>query len=467
MTTNRVLMFEFNELVPSIMSRFMDEGAVPNFKSLYDSADIFTTDAGTTDPDLLEPWVQWVDVHTGVDYDEHGIRQLSEGPKYTGKRIWDVVFDAGRPAWVCGSMNVHCASAPRGCVLPDPWSGETAPFPAELAPFYEFVKANVQEHTSKKPRFDRAAMLAFTRFMIGHGLSASTAWAIASQLVAERFGNSRWKRATILDRLQADVFEHYYRRERPAFATFFINSCAFMQHRYWRNYDPTPFTLKPSDKDQRDYGSAVLFGYQQLDAIVGRLVRMAGPEATVVFATALSQQPHLLHEETGGKLCYRPHDYAAFLTALGISGWKTVEPVMVGEFHVRFGDAQAAAQALARLNSLVIDGAPAFSSYVDGDSVFSGCIVRHKIGENGQLESAGSNERWPFYELLFQIDLVKSGRHHPDGMLWIKTPGGHHRVHAEKVSLCDIAPTVLSILGLPSPPEMRGNVLVESNRVAV
>jgi bisphosphoglycerate-independent phosphoglycerate mutase (AlkP superfamily) len=52
-------------------------------------------------------------------------------------------------------------------------------------------------------------------------------------------------------------------------------------------------------------------------------------------------------------------------------------------------------------------------------------------------------------------------------MLWIKSPRGMHKVHSEKVSLCDIAPTVLSTLGLPSPPEMRGNVLVESSRVAV
>jgi len=194
---------------------------------------------------------------------------------------------------------------------------------------------------------------------------------------------------------------------------------------------------------------------------------VAGPEATVIFSTALSQQPHLLHEETGGKLCYRPHDYAQFLKAIGISGFKGVEPVMVGEFHVRFDDPQAAARALARLNSLTVDGAPAFSSYSDGGSVFTGCVVRHKIGQEARIESSGTNEKWRFFDLLFQIDLVKSGRHHPDGMLWIKTPGGRHKVHAEKVSLCDIAPTVLSILGLPTPPEMRGNVLVGSHPVAV
>src|SRR5262245_59699330 len=113
-----VLLQEFNELIPSIMERFMKEGHVPNFRALYESSEIFTTDAGTVDPKYLEPWVQYVTVHTVVDHDVHGILQLSEGDKYPGKRIWDVVFDAGLAAWICGSMNVHCSSPPRGAVLP-------------------------------------------------------------------------------------------------------------------------------------------------------------------------------------------------------------------------------------------------------------------------------------------------------------------------------------------------------------
>src|SRR5579864_1862646 len=126
-----VLLLEFNELVPSIMERFMKEGHIPHFRALYESSDVFTTDAATTDPQHLEPWVQWVTIHAGVDHDEHGILQLSEGHKYSGKRVWDVVFDAGLAAWICGSMNVHCSSDVRGCVLPDPWSGgATAPVPA-------------------------------------------------------------------------------------------------------------------------------------------------------------------------------------------------------------------------------------------------------------------------------------------------------------------------------------------------
>lgn len=461
-----MLLLEFNELVPSVMQRFMNEGRIPSFQALYRSSEVFTTDAGTTDPKYLEPWIQWVTVHTGVDYDEHGVLELSEGGLYRGKRIWDVVFDAGLPAWICGSMNAHCQGAARGCVLPDPWNAGTTVAPAELEPFYQFVKSNVQEHTSKNGGKQGSSLASFGRFMLQHGLSLPTVAAIVRQLARERFGNHRWRRATILDRLQADVFEHYYRRVKPAFSTFFINSCAFLQHRYWRNYDPSSFTIKPSEKDQRDYGSAVLFGYQQLDQIVGRLMRLVGPDATIVLATALSQQPHLLHEETGGKLAYRPHDYGKFLNAVGVQGWHGVEPVMVGQFHVRCADAEAASRAETLLNSLQVNGETGFKAYTRDDSVFVACIFNRKLPADAQIENPSTRQKWRFFDLLYQMDLVKSGRHHPDGILWIRTPEGRHRVHEGRVSLCSVAPTILAQLGLPCPAEMHGPILVGAEPVA-
>ena len=65
-----VILLEFNELTPSLISRFIAEGRLPNFKRLYDESRVFTTDAtedAWEDKRLLNPWVQWVTVHTGVN----------------------------------------------------------------------------------------------------------------------------------------------------------------------------------------------------------------------------------------------------------------------------------------------------------------------------------------------------------------------------------------------------------------
>jgi len=85
-TRRPVILLELNELTPSIMDRFIAEGRLPNFKRLRDRSEVFVTDAQERSP-YLEPWIQWVTVHTGVPYSEHKVFRLSEGHKAPQKRM--------------------------------------------------------------------------------------------------------------------------------------------------------------------------------------------------------------------------------------------------------------------------------------------------------------------------------------------------------------------------------------------
>src|SRR6202042_392701 len=104
-----VVLLEFNELCPSLMTEFIEQGQLPNFKKLRDSSAIFTSEAKERAP-YLEPWIQWINVHTGVPFSEHGVEHLGESEKVKQPALWDLISDAGMKVWVCGSMNVHCTS---------------------------------------------------------------------------------------------------------------------------------------------------------------------------------------------------------------------------------------------------------------------------------------------------------------------------------------------------------------------
>jgi hypothetical protein len=49
------------------MDRFIADGKLPNFARLRASSEIFISDAEEQEP-YLEPWIQWVTVHTGVPF---------------------------------------------------------------------------------------------------------------------------------------------------------------------------------------------------------------------------------------------------------------------------------------------------------------------------------------------------------------------------------------------------------------
>ena len=451
-------MLEFNELTPTLVHRFMAAGKLPNFRRFYSEARAYTTDAEEAQENL-EPWIQWVTVHTGLSFAEHGVSALNEGHKLESKCIWDLASDAGLRVWVCGSMNTRYDLPLNGSVLPDPWTTDTAPYPAELLPYFRFVQRHVQEHTNDRVPLSRKAYLDFLGFMVRHGLSAATVGAIARQLLRERTGRGRWRRAAILDKLQWDVFRYYYHRMRPAFATYFVNSTAHLQHMYWRNMEPEAFHIQPASGEQEELAGAVLFGYQEMDALLGRFLRLAGRDVTLVLCTALGQQPCLTYEEQGGKTFYRPHRFEPVLDFAGVAPGAQVSPLMSEEFHVICGDEASAREAERRLQALQVDGTRALHAQRTGATILSGCAIHRQLPRDAMLRTADGDRGCLFFDLFYQGEGLKSGMHHPDGFCWIRTPERTHDIITEKVPLRAVAPTILGMLGVSAPARMTAEPL--------
>jgi hypothetical protein len=392
---------------------------------------------------------------------EHGIFRLSEGHKLQQSNVWDLVSKQGRPIWICGSMNANCENGTKGYLLPDPWSTDLAPQPADLLPYFRFVQRNVQEHTNEKVALSKADYLEFVRFMIAHGLSAASAISIVTHLLNEkRTGTGRWRRAFILEQLQFDVFKAVYRRIQPAFSTFFLNSTAHMQHLYWRYLEPELFTAPLDPKKKLEYESSILEGYQAMDDLLGRLLRLVGDEATVVLSTALSQQPCLRYEGEGGKWAYRPKDFAQLIAFAGITSPCRAEPVMAEQFWLRLDNDGDAAVAETKLASIKVAQERAFYAKRDGNGVFVSCSIHHPLPNDAVLKIEGSDRSMPFFDMLYSMEVGKSGMHHPDGMLWIRHASSNHKVHSERVPLLSVAPTLLNLLGVGKPEYMRGESLL-------
>jgi hypothetical protein len=455
-----VVLLELNELSPTLMNRFIDDGELPNFKRLRDSSQVYVSDAEEIAPNL-EPWIQWVTVHSGLPYNEHRVFHLGDGHKLKVKSLWDLVSERGRRVWVCGSMNVKYERPINGVILPDPWSSDTTPYPDDLMSFFRFVQHAVQEHTNERAHISKSDAARFLKFLATHGLTFHTARSLVLQLLSERCtGKGRWKRATILDKMQRDIFLHYFRKQRPDFSTFFLNSTAHFQHMYWRNMDPEPFKLKPTNQEQSEYRDAILYGYREMDRIVVDIMDAAPKDAVLILATALSQQPCLVYEDSGGKKFYRPWTFDRLLEFVGVESWSFLEPVMSEQFHIHFATKTEATRAAELLASLRVEGKQVMAVEIKSSVVFAGCQIFEQLGSHEvQLEGGAGGRSTPFFQIFYQVDGTKSGMHHPDGILWIRIPGRPAATHASRVPLRDIPPTILAILGIDKPPYMSGVVL--------
>jgi hypothetical protein len=457
---NSVILVEFNELCPPLMKRFMDRNILPNFRRFHGESEVYTTEAAEKPP-YLEPWIQWITVHSGVGYEDHKIFNLDEGHNLAAPALWDVLSDAGLRTWVCGSMNPRTSPSFNGAILPDPWTTKVPAKPAELEPFFKFIQRNVQEYTKDKVPLGARDYAQFGSFMARHGLSKETVVAIVKQLASEKQskGKTRWKRATILDRLQFDVFKHYYKTLDPHFATFFSNSTAHFQHMHWRNMEPDLFKVAPTAEEQAQYHDAIEYGYRSMDRMVGELLDLAGRDTTLVFVTAISQQPCTLYEEQGGKVAYRPKEFEKLLKWAGVEGNFTIAPVMTQYFHVAFSDERAAGAAAEKLKALRAADTHALHVDHNGKELFCGCRIYKKLGDDLKLENTANGTTTRFFDQFYKIEGMKSGMHHPDGMLWVRTPARRHQVHGDKVPLERVAPMILDMFSVARPTTMRAQPL--------
>ena len=62
----------------------------------------------------LDPWVQWVSIHTGVPHKEHKITHLADISKLAFPQIWEKIGDLGLSSGIWGAMNASLNKA-KGC----------------------------------------------------------------------------------------------------------------------------------------------------------------------------------------------------------------------------------------------------------------------------------------------------------------------------------------------------------------
>lgn len=442
-----IILIELNELCPNILLSWMSSGDLPNFKRLYDRSTTFITSPDVEDFKYLEPWIQWYSLHTGLPFSDHGVFNLTDGPRAGHDDLWHLLKQNGKRVMNCGSMNAKRFEGDGNIFISDPWCADQDAWPQELNSFQNFVAQNVQEHSQANGKAGKESALSFLRFMASHGLSMRTAADLTKQILSEKTKDKRlsYKRVAQLDQLQYDIFRHYYRKKRPAFATYFSNSVAHLQHSFWRHMDPDAFTVKPEQNEMALYRDAVKFGYKSIDKIIGHILDDFGDEATLIFATALSQQPFTKYEAQGGQHFYRPRDIEGLLNDIGIS-FEKVEPVMTHQYMLHCRSKEDADAAERALKFCTAENKQVFDVRRENEtSMYFGAQISIKVGEDAPFSGPGEFFT-DFHSHFYQIDQSKSGCHHPDGCLWIETGNAKH-MEDERISILDIAPTIMALLG--------------------
>ncbi|AKJ29900.1 hypothetical protein [Caldimonas brevitalea] len=467
----KVLLLEFNEINWNVIDRLVatrGEQFLPNLMRLRREG-AWGVQSAVERPPLLDPWITWVTLHTGVSQAVHGASVLEQkGETIRAKRTWHYVSEAGRKVGVFGSISAYPPEPVRGFMVPGPFAPGDETHPPRLQPVQAINRRYTQVHnkTTRAPGMFENVRTGAQLF--GLGLKPATCARIATQLARERLTpHLRWQRVSLQPRLNFDFFASLYQRERPDFATWHSNHAAHYMHHYWRAWDDSAFPVKSPPDEKRKYGEAVPYGYRLCDELLGRAMRLIDRDTVLVVASSMGQQPYISDKYREGKVVVRVKDIEALLKLLGRDGVTEVVPTMVPQWNVHVPDAGRRAQLKQRIEAArrTVRGVtePAFAVEETED-----CLTLTPLGLT-QLEQ-GVRYHFPeraqgaaeshTLESLFAADTptVKQGMHHIDGVLGFWGPS----IKPTSLQPCtnlDVAPTMLSLMGLPVPSVMEGRVI--------
>jgi hypothetical protein len=291
------------------------------------------------DSGYLEPWVQWVSVHTGSPSSEHKIKHLGDVSLTSKRQIWEELSEQGVSSGIWGAMNAKRGSASL-CkfFLPDPWTFEEEGHPREVNHFLGLPRYMARNYLQPKIMVLLKELVKFSAFIF----HTSSLRAFIRELphfvpYAIRYRAANFVTYSFAEYLSALRFLDYWRKDKPQFASLFLNLVAHAQHYYWHD-------IPLAENDRLRY----VFGY--LDKILGDVFDATQGEAEILVTNALTQ---INTNQEPPWILYRQKDHHSFLAAIGVYP-KSVEACMTHDAHLFFESPQDCANAASILESCKI-----------------------------------------------------------------------------------------------------------------
>jgi hypothetical protein len=468
----KLLLLELNEISWSVIDRLISQrGAdfLPHFTHLRREGTCGTPMA-LEQPPLLDPWVTWVTVHTGVPHDVHGARVLEQdADTISAKRSWEYAAAAGLTVGVFGSIGAFPPPPLRGFVVPGPFAPADNTHPPELAAVQRLNRTHTQAHAGGRPSDSLGSMARTGARLVHLGLRPTTCLTVLTQLLRERFDRgSSWRRVVLQPLLNFDFFAQQYRRARPDFATWHSNHAAHFMHHYWRAWDDDGFSTKGPPEERSRFGEAVPLGYKICDRLIGRFLRLIDPDTLLVVCSSMGQQPYRNAAYKDGKVIVRFKDIHRFLRLIDAAGIAEVVQTMVPQFNLRVPDREQRVLLGQRLrDARRTIGTSIFAAFAveeTGEILTVTPLAMAERREDVSYEIPGMTHALCFEDAFdMSTPTVKQGMHHPEGLFLVYGRGIARGKLLPACSNLDLAPTFLSLLGLPQPQPMRGRILVRLN----
>jgi hypothetical protein len=293
------------------------------------------------------------------------------------------------------------------------------------------------------------------------GIRLTTYAALGKQLLAERRRPAMSnRRRTYQSVLLFDIFARQLQRSRPQFSTFFTNHVASAMHRYWAAHRPEDYERLGLSQDWLEtFRDEVMWATGQAADMIERLADYvdANPGSQLWIASSMGQRATMA--ESLETQLYLTHP-ARFLDAMGLPGddvWEQ-RPAMLPQFNLVVA-AEYVESFFDALRTVRVGGEPLHFKRSD-NGFFSLDFGQANLHDQPDAVTIAGEAR-PIASLGLETVEIEdrsdtTAYHVPEGILAVYDPASPPPDNGSRpeVSVLEVAPTLLKILGVEPPAYM-------------
>lgn len=393
----KLVLVALNEFDPTFFRFASSRAELPGIARLLGSKHSTTWTRDAVEKHGLDPWVQWVSIHTGTDSANHNIKHLGDVPSLADPQIWEALSAKGISSGIWGAMNASRGRAGLcSFFLPDPWTFSEPAYPPELNRLLALPRYYATNYLDVSYMEVLKGVGKLFGFLLSKPRLLPRLFAIMP-LALEGLLKCGWKNHlffSLFDLVSVTLFLHYKQQYQPDFSVVFINSVAHMQHNIWCEEG----ILDPP----------CLYTLQVIDRVLQQLYA-EGSELLVV--NALTQR-NIANRKVA--IVYRQISPLKFVAALGLP-FRSVEQLMTSDAHVFFDNAQEAQAFRDLLTAATVGGCKLFDvdySEATPEKVFYQMDFWDEVAVDGIIDFGGRT--LGFYDYFEKI-VDRTGEHIPQG----------------------------------------------------
>lgn len=406
MTNNTTILLGLNELNFDYIQFYIKDGLLPNFKKIFEIQKPIETNS-ENEYKLLEPWIQWVTIHTGKNFNEHNIFRLGDIINHPEiSQLFEELETQGLSIGAISPFNSDNRLKNPKFFVPDPWTKTETSGNWLVKMLYQAVRQSVNDNANSKVKFN-------TLIALGLGLLIYVPVSRWSHYLNTIFYIRKpGTKALILDSLLADVHLALLKKHKPNFSNLFLNSGAHIQHHFLFNSKAYQGNINNPEWYCPKGFDPLIKILTEYDLQIGKLLNLKNVK--LIIATGLHQQPH-----ANLTFYWRLKEHIKFAKMIGVNNFIEILPRMSRDFLVNFSSKADAFNAEKLLNSFYSskDDIKIFNIDNRGASLFVELIYPNDLNEYDSIYSKQTNLKLDNFKSFLAFVAIKNGEHNGTGYL--------------------------------------------------